>query len=95
MCVVDYTIQHCVSNGFFTYYIMPLSYRKLGGYDGNRSTIITSQLPVAQWYEAIGEQTVADTILDRIVHDAHRIELLGESLRKSLKNKITENVETI
>ena len=62
---------------------------------GNRSTIITSQLPVAQWYEVIGEQTVADAILDRIVHDAHRIELLGESLRKSLKNKITEEVETI
>jgi DNA replication protein DnaC len=62
---------------------------------GNRSTIITSQLPVAQWYEVIGEQTVADAILDRIVHDAHRIELLGESLRKSLTNKITEDVETI
>ena len=61
---------------------------------GNRSTIITSQLPVAQWYEVIGEQTVADAILDRIVHDAHRIELLGESLRKSLKNKITEEVDT-
>jgi DNA replication protein DnaC len=57
--------------------------------------IIASQLPVAQWYEVIGEQTVADAILDRIVHDAHRIELLGESLRKSLKNKITEEVETI
>jgi len=52
-------------------------------------------LPVAQWYEVIGEQTLADAILDRIVHDAHRIELLGESLRKSLKNKITEEVETI
>ena len=61
---------------------------------GNRSTIITSQLPVAKWYEVIGEQTLADAILDRIVHDAHRIELLGESLRKSLKNKITEEVET-
>jgi DNA replication protein DnaC len=62
---------------------------------GDRSTIITSQLPVAQWYEVIGEQTVADAILDRIVHDAHRIELVGESLRKSLKNKIIEDVETI
>ena len=50
---------------------------------------------MAQWYEVIGEQTVADAILDRIVHDAHRIELLGESLRKSFKNKITEEVETI
>jgi len=62
---------------------------------GNRSTIITSQLPVAQWYEVIGEQTVADAILDRLVHDAHRIELLGESLRKPLINKIKENVETV
>jgi len=61
---------------------------------GNHSTIITSQLPVAQWYEVIGEQTVADAILDRIVHDAHRIDLVGESLRKSLTNKIKENVET-
>jgi hypothetical protein len=37
---------------------------------------------------------VADTILDRIVHDAHRIDLLGESLRKTQKNKITEDIET-
>jgi DNA replication protein DnaC len=49
---------------------------------GNRSTIFTSQLPVAKWYEIIGEQTIADAILDRVVHDAHRIELIGESLRK-------------
>ena len=49
---------------------------------GNRSTIITSQLPVAQWYEVIGEQTIADAILDRIVHDAHRMELVGESIRR-------------
>jgi len=61
---------------------------------GNRSTIITSQLPVAQWYDVIGEQTVADAILDRIVHDAHRMELLGESLRRRQKNKIKEDVET-
>ena len=49
---------------------------------GKRSTIITSQLPVQSWYDAIGEKTVADAVLDRIVHDAHRIELVGESLRK-------------
>ena len=49
---------------------------------GKRSTIITSQLPVAQWYDIIGEQTVADAILDRIVHGALRVELQGESLRK-------------
>lgn len=48
-----------------------------------RSTIITSQLPVKQWHEVIGEKTIADAILDRIVHRAHRIELKGESLRKT------------
>lgn len=60
---------------------------------GNRSTIITSQLPVDQWYDIIGEQTIADAVLDRIVHDAHRIVLVGESLRKN-KNRIREEVET-
>ena len=49
---------------------------------GKSSTIITSQVPVAGWYEIIGEQTIADAILDRIIHDAHRIDLKGESLRK-------------
>jgi DNA replication protein DnaC len=49
---------------------------------GRKSTIISSQLPVAQWYEVIGESTVADAILDRMVHTAHRIELKGDSLRK-------------
>ena len=61
---------------------------------GNRSTIITSQLPVAQWYEVIGEQTIADAILDRIVHDAHRMELVGESIRRRQSNKIVETVES-
>lgn len=56
---------------------------------GNRSTIVTSQLPIKEWYEVIGEKTVADAILDRIVHTAHRIELKGESLRKKL-NQQTE-----
>ncbi len=54
---------------------------------GKRSTIITSQLPVKQWYEVIGESTVADAILDRIVHSAQRIELKGESLRKKWNRK--------
>lgn len=49
---------------------------------GKASMIITSQLPVAKWYEVIGEKTIADAILDRIIHDAHRLELKGESLRK-------------
>lgn len=49
---------------------------------GRKSTIIASQLPISKWYEVIGESTVADAILDRMVHTAHRIELKGESLRK-------------
>jgi len=47
-----------------------------------RSTILTSQLPVAKWHVQIGDPTLADSILDRLVHNAHRIELEGESLRK-------------
>lgn len=49
---------------------------------GRKSTIISSQLPVKNWYEIIGESTIADAILDRIIHTAHRIELKGESMRK-------------
>jgi DNA replication protein DnaC len=52
---------------------------------GKKSTIITSQLPVKMWYEVIGEKTVADAILDRVVHDAHRVEIKGESMRKKKK----------
>lgn len=46
------------------------------------SVIITSQLPVESWYELFGESTVADAILDRLVHNAHRVNLYGESMRK-------------
>ncbi|MCK4700638.1 MAG: ATP-binding protein, partial [Bacteroidales bacterium] len=49
---------------------------------GIKSTIITSQLPVAKWYEYIGESTIADAIMDRLAVNAHRFELKGESLRK-------------
>ncbi len=51
------------------------------------STIITSQLPVSQWYDYLNNDTVADAILDRVVHSSHRIELEGESMRK-LRSKI-------
>ena len=47
-----------------------------------RSTIFVSQIPVNKWYELLGDQTVADAILDRVVHSSHRIELKGESMRK-------------
>jgi DNA replication protein DnaC len=46
------------------------------------SIIITSQVPVDRWYELVGSPTLADAILDRIIHNAYRIELSGESLRK-------------
>lgn len=49
---------------------------------GNKSTIIASQLPVASWYDVIGEETIADAILDRLIHTSHRIELKGESMRR-------------
>jgi DNA replication protein DnaC len=49
---------------------------------GRRSTLVTSQLPVATWHDALGDPTLADAILDRLVHNAHRIELRGESMRK-------------
>ena len=61
---------------------------------GKGSLIITSQLPVDQWYEIIGDKTIADAILDRIVHTAHRIDLKGDSMRKKRQqeklNQITE-----
>lgn len=50
------------------------------------STIIASQMPISQWHEMIGEPTFADAILDRVVHNAHKIHLKGESLRKTRSN---------
>jgi len=47
-----------------------------------RSTMIASQLPVEKWHAQIGDPTLADSILDRLVHNAYRIELSGESIRK-------------
>ena len=53
------------------------------------SMIVSSQVPVKDWYDIIGEKTIADAILDRLIHQAHRIELEGESMRKkrSILNK--------
>lgn len=56
---------------------------------GRRSTVVTSQLPVIKWYELFQAQTIADAVLDRIVHTAHRLELKGESMRKK-KSDITK-----
>jgi DNA replication protein DnaC len=48
-----------------------------------RSTILTSQLPVSRWHEQIGDPTLADNILDRLVHNAHRMEMRGDSMRRN------------
>lgn len=50
----------------------------------NKSTIVSSQIPVSTWYDIIGEGTIADAILDRLVYSSHRIDLKGESFRKSI-----------
>jgi len=54
-----------------------------------RSTVITSQLPVAHWHDSLGDPTLADAILDRLVHHAHSLNLVGESLRR-MKPKLTK-----
>lgn len=51
---------------------------------GSSSTVLISQLPTDQWYQSIGDNTLADAILDRLMHNAHRIKLKGESMRKKL-----------
>jgi DNA replication protein DnaC len=57
---------------------------------GRRSTIITSQIPVDKWHDLIGDPTYADAILDRIVHNAHRINLTGHSLRRTRAGKTSK-----
>ena len=52
-----------------------------------RSTVLTSQVPISHWHDQIGDPTLADSILDRLVHNAHRIELAGASMRKSKNGK--------
>lgn len=51
---------------------------------GRKSTIIASQLPVEHWYDIIGEETIADAILDRLLHSSYKIDIKGESLRKKM-----------
>lgn len=57
---------------------------------GLKSTLITSQLPIDQWHKTIGDNSLADTILDRLLHNAHKIKLKGESMRKTM-SKITDS----
>jgi hypothetical protein len=58
---------------------------------GRRSTILTSQIPVDKWHAFIGDPTYADAILDRLVHNAHRIDLAGESLRRRRSRSIPQD----
>lgn len=55
--------------------------------DNTRIELITSQLPVDKWHDVIGEPTFADAILDRLVHNAYRLELDGPSMRKTRAKK--------
>ena len=57
----------------------------------NAAILVTSQLPLAKWHDVIGEPTFADAILDRIVHNAHRIDLVGPSMRKAIAENINAN----
>ena len=54
--------------------------------------MLTSQLPVSRWHEQIGDPTLADGILDRLVHNAHRIEMRGESMRKQRGEKAERGI---
>ena len=56
----------------------------------SKSTLFSSQLPLAKWHDFIADPTLADAILDRLVHSAHKLQLKGESMRKWLPN-LTEN----
>jgi DNA replication protein DnaC len=58
---------------------------------GRRSTVLTSQLPVESWHAQIGDPTIADSILDRLVHNAYRIAMDGESIRKTKKETALES----
>ncbi len=62
---------------------------------GLRSTIVTSQLPVAMWHEALGEPTIADGILDRLLERVHRIELHGESMRRRARSATDDTPEPV
>ena len=55
---------------------------------GRGATLITSQIPVERWHDLIGDPTLADAILDRVIHNAHRLQLRGDSLRKKAAQTI-------
>ncbi|AAB91880.1 putative transposase number 2 of insertion sequence NGRIS-36a (plasmid) [Sinorhizobium fredii NGR234] len=72
----DYGLQPIDGNA--PHYLLEI----LEGRYGRRSTLVTSQFPVARWHEKISDPTYADAILDRLVHNAHRLEMSGESMRR-------------
>jgi len=57
---------------------------------GRKSSIIVSQIPINKWHQVIGDPAIADAICDRIIHNSHRIELKGESIRKIYGNRSGE-----
>ncbi|MCP5188089.1 MAG: ATP-binding protein [Pseudomonadales bacterium] len=61
---------------------------------GRRSTLIASQLPIEHWHDYIGEATIADAVLDRLLHGAHRLNLSGDSMRKT-KAKLTDGDRSV
>jgi DNA replication protein DnaC len=61
---------------------------------GRRATLVTSQLPVEHWHEALGDPTLADAILDRLVHNAYKITLTGDSMRRRLARQQTDSNQT-
>lgn len=58
----------------------------VAGRNQTRSTLITSQMPINQWYNILTDPTLADAILDRLVHNAYKVELRGDSMRKLMTN---------
>ncbi len=61
---------------------------------GRRATLVTSQLPLQHWHEALGDPTLADAILDRLVHNAYKITLKGDSMRKRLARQKPDATQT-
>jgi len=73
-----YTANGGGERGFHRIEALPLS-----RYHGRHSTVLASQLPVKLWHDNVGDPTIADALLDRLVHNAHKLELDGESIRKA------------
>ena len=60
---------------------------------GLSSTIVSTQIPVKNWYEAIGDPTIADAVLDRLIHNAHKIDMKGDSMRK-IRSPLTKKTKS-